>query len=125
MGGFNADIEEKHMKCFFDNYDLKSLIKQSTCYKNPDNPTCIDLFLTNAPRWFSKYLCLRNLAVIFPSNDFDCYEKKNYGSHKNVSNEKFKSCLSNKLRKEDFIKNDEGFEKFCNISINVWNKYAP
>ena len=65
LGGFNADIEENHMKCFFDNYDLKSLIKQSTCYKNPDNPTCIDLFLTNAPRWFSKYMCLRNLAVIF------------------------------------------------------------
>ena len=46
---FNADIEENHMKYFRDNYNLKSLGKQPTCYKNPDRPTCIDLFLTNAP----------------------------------------------------------------------------
>ena len=27
LGDFNAGIEEKHMKCFCDNYNLKSLIK--------------------------------------------------------------------------------------------------
>ena len=54
MGDFNADTEKKHMKCFCDNYNLKSLIKQSTCYKNPDNPTCIDLLLANAPRSFQS-----------------------------------------------------------------------
>ena len=50
LGDFNAGIEEKHMKYFSDNYNLKSLMKQPTCYKNPDNPTCIDLMLTNAPQ---------------------------------------------------------------------------
>ena len=54
LGDFNADIEEKHVKCFCDNYNLKSLIKQPTCYKNPDNPTCVDQLLTNAPLSFQS-----------------------------------------------------------------------
>ena len=45
MVEFNTDIEAKHMKCFRE---------QRTCYKNPDNPTYIDLLLTNAPRNFQS-----------------------------------------------------------------------
>ena len=29
-------------------------MKQPTCYKKPTNLTCIDLFLTNAPRSFQS-----------------------------------------------------------------------
>ena len=43
---FNADVNDKAM------LDLKSLTKQPTCFKNPENPSCIDLFLTNRPRRF-------------------------------------------------------------------------
>ena len=46
-----------------------------------------------------------------------------YRSYKNFSNKKFKSCLLNELRKVDFVNNDKGFEKFCNISMNVLNKH--
>ena len=49
----------------------------------------------------------------------------NYRSYKNFLNEKFKNCLLNDLRKEDFVNNDKGFEKFCNISMTVLNKHAP
>ena len=33
-------------------YNLKSLVKQKTCFKNPDNPSCIGLILINSPRSF-------------------------------------------------------------------------
>ena len=33
---------------------MKCFREQRTCYKNPDNPTCIDLLLTNAPRNFQS-----------------------------------------------------------------------
>ena len=49
----------------------------------------------------------------------------NYRSYKNFLNEKLKSCFLNGLRKEDFVNNDKGLEKFCNISMKVLNKYAP
>ena len=38
-GDFNVDTKEKHMKCFCDNHNLKSLIKQPACCKKPDCPT--------------------------------------------------------------------------------------
>ena len=37
-----------------DVYNIKSLVKAPTYYKNPDNPSCIDLILTNKPCSFQN-----------------------------------------------------------------------
>ena len=58
IGDFNTDISDTHMESFCTIYHLKSLIKGSTCYKNPDKPTCIDLILTNSPKQFQATLTL-------------------------------------------------------------------
>ena len=42
------------MRNFCNSYSLNSLIKQPTCFKNPENPSCIDLILTNKPRSFQS-----------------------------------------------------------------------
>ena len=42
------------MKDFCSSYCLKRLIKEATCFKNPENPSCIDLILTNKPRRFHR-----------------------------------------------------------------------
>ena len=34
--------------------DLTNLVKEDTYYKNPRNPTCIDLYLTNSPLSFQN-----------------------------------------------------------------------
>ena len=54
LGDFNAGIDEPRMISFCETYNLTNLIKQPTCYKNPDNPTCIHLILTNFPRTFQS-----------------------------------------------------------------------
>ena len=41
-------------KTFLSTYDLRSLIKVPTCYKNPVKPSCIDLLLTNRPKSFQN-----------------------------------------------------------------------
>ena len=46
------------MDSFCTIYHPKSLIKEPTCYKNPEKPTCIDLILTNSPRQFQATLAL-------------------------------------------------------------------
>ena len=38
---------EHSMKDFCCLYNLKNLVKNPTCFKNSDHPTCIDLILTN------------------------------------------------------------------------------
>ena len=43
------------MNDFCENYNLSSLIRESTCCKNPENPSCIDLSLTNSPNIFQNF----------------------------------------------------------------------
>ena len=42
------------MSSFCKIYHLTNIIKQPTCFKNPSNPSCIDLFLTNNANCFQK-----------------------------------------------------------------------
>ena len=52
LGDFNSEMQEHTMSEFCDTYDLRNLIKEPTCFKNPLNPSIIDLILTNRPRSF-------------------------------------------------------------------------
>ena len=54
LGDFNVDKDNSYMTVFCDTYDLKCLIKEPTCYKNPEIPSCIDLILTNNPKCFQS-----------------------------------------------------------------------
>ena len=47
-------INDNAMTSFCSFNDLASLIDQPTCYKIPDKPTCIDLILTNRPKYFQQ-----------------------------------------------------------------------
>ena len=52
IGDFNTSVEESQMENFCNLNCLESLIQKPTCYKNPFQPTCIDLILTNRPSYF-------------------------------------------------------------------------
>ena len=52
MGDFNANISEPTLTSFFTLFKLKNLVKEIICSKNPDDPDCIDLFLTNGASSF-------------------------------------------------------------------------
>ena len=54
LGDFNSEFSEPFLNDFCDIYNLKNLVKEPTCYKIPDNPSCIDLFLTNRPSAFQR-----------------------------------------------------------------------
>ena len=48
-GDFNA---QESINSFLYQHDLTNLVKESTCYKNPRNPSCSNLYLTNSPLRF-------------------------------------------------------------------------
>ena len=54
LGDFNSEPTEEAMKSFCQIYNLKNLLSKPTCYKNPTNPSCVDLILTNRPRSFQN-----------------------------------------------------------------------
>ena len=95
LGDFNTEIDEQHMQSFCDNYSLKSLIRQPTCYKNFGKPTCRDLILTNMPRGFQGRYVIETIGRIIY-----------YRSHNNFSNEYYGKCFFNELKRQTFINND-------------------
>ena len=54
IGDFNVSIDDPHIESFCESYRFKSLIKDPTCFKNPESPSCIDLISTNNPYSFQN-----------------------------------------------------------------------
>ena len=134
LGGFNAGIEEANVQSFCESYNLKSLIKQPTCYKNPDKPTCIDLILTNVPRMFQSTCVIEIglsdfhlMTVTVMRKTFKKLSPRiiSYRSYKDFSNETFRDCLVNNLSNEVFPNNDNGLENFCKTTMDTLNLFAP
>ena len=112
----------------------RNIISLASCYKNPDKPTCIDLILTNVPRSFQSTCVVETglsdfhlMTLTVMRKSFKKFQPKiiNYRSYKTFSNEAYRETLINNLSKENFIINDKGFKRFCEISLDSLEKHAP
>ena len=54
IGDFNAEVGETHLDNFLKDNDAKNIVKVKTCFKNIENPSCIDLFITNSVNSFQN-----------------------------------------------------------------------
>ena len=134
LGNFNVGIEEANTKWFCENYNLKSLIKQANCYKNPNKPTCIELILTNVPRMFQSTCVLEStlsdfylMTVTVMRKTFKKMRPRviNYRSYRDFYNETFRVSLMNNLSNEIFVNNDDGLQKFGKTTMDTLNSFAP
>ena len=57
LGDFNAELNGSNMKEFV--YNLKNILKVPTCFKNLENPSCIDLILTNRTNCFQNTMAFK------------------------------------------------------------------
>ena len=58
IGDLNVESNEANLKTFCNQYKLRSLNKESTCFKTINKPSCIDLFLTKNSKCFEDCLTL-------------------------------------------------------------------
>ena len=54
MGDFDVEPNDATMKNFCHVYGCKNIFKDKTCFKNPINPNCIELIITNRPKSFQE-----------------------------------------------------------------------
>ena len=47
LGDFNSCMLDSSMRAFSETYEFRSPVKEVTCFKNPEDPSCIDLILKN------------------------------------------------------------------------------
>ena len=83
-------------------YDLESIINKPTCFKNPKNPSCIDLMLTNKQEKFLKAKTFETwlsdfheMVVSVFKTGFKKQKLKivSYRDYKYFDNEKFRESL--------------------------------
>ena len=111
FGDFNSEFSEPCLSDFCDIYNLKNLVKEPTCYKSRNNPSCIDLFLTNRPRLFQCTTTLETGISDFHElvvTVLKIYQKQRpkiiyYRNYKNFENENFRQDLKKELLKFDVI----------------------
>ena len=103
------------MNDFCNAYNLSSLIKEPTCYKNPDNPSSIDLTLKNSPRIFQGSCVMETglsdfhrmtvtiMTAIFPRLPPKIRTSRNYNKFYNLN---FRETLVKELSLTNAWNND-------------------
>ena len=66
-GDFNAEEHELSLSCFLSTYGIKSLVHEKTCFKSINNPSCVDLFLTNSSKSYQN-------NIVISSGISDCHK---------------------------------------------------
>ena len=127
-GDFNAEIQKTIFKQFLEMYNLKSLVKEKTCFKSIKNPSCIDLLLTNCHRSFQFTQAISSGCSDFHKMVFTVlkttFKKAKpkeilYRSYKNLDNDVFRVTLSDGLRN---CNDHSVFEKRI---LDALNEQAP
>ena len=132
LGDFNSEVSEDIMDEFCCTYNLKSLIKEATCFKNPHKPSCIDLILTNKNKSFQDSTVVETGLSDFHKLTITVlklfYKKQmpmivQYRDYKKFSNICFRKELDQYMAKYDIkdSSNDEFVENF----LTIFNKHAP
>ena len=130
LGDFNSEMAEDDMKNFCETYNLTNLITDPTCFKSVENPSCIDVMLTN------RNLCFENSMTIETGlSDFHKmtvtvmkkYYKKlepitvNYRDYKSFDGDRFRNDLKDGLANSESLKLDD----FQTIFNKILDFHAP
>ena len=128
LGDLNCEGIEEPMEAFCTTYNLKNLINEPTCFKNMDNPSCIDLILTNKNRSFTSTKVIETglsdhhkMTVTVLKSYFKKSKPEtiSYRSYKNVNVKEFRKDLQKQFTVDELTLNCETSEH------NFLDKHAP
>ena len=133
MGNFNVNTSELNMKDFCNAYGFKSLIKVPTYFKKPENPSCIDLILTNNPLSFQNSGVIETglsdfhkmiVTVMKTTNQKLNLKITYYRDYNTFCNDNFREHLLSALVMEKLDTNN-GLEKFLGVCVKTLDRFAP
>ena len=130
MGDFNVESNDANMKKCCLIYSCKNIVKDKNCFKNPLNPTCTDLIITNRPKYFQESEVIETGLSDFHKMSITVmkvfYNKQKlkiiqYRKYKGFSNEAFMHELESALARFSQI----SFGTFKSTVDNILQKHAP
>ena len=130
IGDLNTEMSEPSLNEFCQTYNLESIVNKPTCFKNPKNPSCIDLMLTNKQERFLKAKTVETglsdfhkMVVSVFKTSFKKQKPKivTYRDYKRFDNEKFRESL---ITCFSTVKNIS-YDAFENLVLQTLDKMAP
>ena len=119
LGDLNSDLKDGCLNAFSNVNNLKSLNKEPICFKNPNNPSCIDLLLTNRSRYFQNTSTTETGISEFHKLVVTMLKIIQYRNYKTFNEELFRIELDKKLSKIGLI------IEFHSEFLSVLNNYSP
>ena len=127
-GDFNAEEEEVILNNFMELYDLKNLVKENTCFKSINYPSCVDLFLTNSSQSFQYTKVIstgisdhHKMIITVLKTTFKKAKPKEimYRCYKKFDRQAFREHLGRKLD------NCDNYTLYNSTFLKVLNEHAP
>ena len=107
---------------FCETYKLRNLVQHPTCFKNPQNPSCIDLLLTKKPLSFQT-------TTVIEARLSDFHKMKHrvitYRKYKTFNNNAFVNNLQKEYTKQKMVFDEKELDAFSEICTYVLDKHAP
>ena len=134
LGDLNSEPTESAVRDFCQVYGCRNLIKDNTCFKNTEKPSCIDLIITNRAKCFQNSVALETGLSDFHKMTLTVmkvfYKKQKPTiitclSYKNVSNEVFMVDVQNRISQVTSENNDLEFDIFNAVFNEAIQKEAP
>ena len=109
-------------------------MKETTCFKNPENLSCIDLILTNRPQSFQNFCAietglsdLHKMTHTVMQKNFQKYKARirKFRDYKHFQNNAVREDLLSELLNFNIEISDEGFTEFFETCNKHRNYYAP
>ena len=130
LGDWNSEMTEESMENFCEMYNLENLIKEPTCFKSTENPSSIDVILTNKKLSFQHSMTIETglsdfhkMTVTVMKKFFKKKEpiKIIYHDRKNFDAVNFRE----KIRYQIDSKEKITLEELQNILTNTYLQDAP
>ena len=121
------------MSSFCDTFALISLIKEPTCYINPDNPSYLDIILTKKPLR-SQSSCVvetglsdfHRMILTVTKMTFQKLKRRvlNYKDYKHFNNERFRDDLLSEISNSYLEFDNNNFDEFFNMCQSTLDQHA-
>ena len=130
---FKTEPNDTALSNFCEIFNLKNLIKDKTCFKNPNKPSCIDLIITNRPNSFQNSMVIETGLSDFHkmcTTVMKMYHSKqkpsiiHYRKFKDFNNDAFKKDLKTLLSKS-FNEETIPFQALRQSVNATLEKHAP
>ena len=130
IGDLNSEMSEPLSDEFCQTCSLESIINKPTCFKNPKNPSCIDLVLTNKQESFLNAKTVgtglsdfHKMVVLVFKTSFKKQKPKivTYRDYKRFDNDKFKESLITYFSTGKNI----SYDAFQNLVLQTLGRMIP